>query len=375
MRLRLARLAAVAVLAAGCGAGGGGSATTASSTPAGPPGVALEPVVDGLEQPVAALSPPGDPRIFVVEQRTGRVRIVRDGVLAEAPFLDVGDDLSTDGEQGLLGLAFAPDFATSGHVYVNLTDVDGTTRVRRYTAAGDVADPASAVELLAVEQPYANHNGGHLAFGPDGLLWVGLGDGGAAGDPGNRAQDPVSLLGKLLRLDPARPGAAPEVWALGLRNPWRYAFDAETGMLWIGDVGQGDVEEIDRIDAAEPPGANFGWRLLEGSRPFADGGEPPPRYVAPVAEYGHDDGCSVTGGLVVRDPSVPAMDGRYVFGDYCSGRLWALPAHAAPGTAADDVTEQLGGPLEGLVSFGTDGDGHVLVVVQDGRVLRLVGAR
>jgi len=327
----------------------------------------LVPVADGFDNPVAAIAPPDDPRTFVVEQ-TGRIWILQDGQRRlETPFLDLSGEVSTGGERGLLGLAFAPDYASSGRFVVNYTDVDGNTRVVRYRAEGDQADASSAEELLAIEQPYPNHNGGHVLFGPDGLLWVGTGDGGAGGDPEDRAQDPGSLLGKMLRLDASQPGSEPEVWALGLRNPWRYSFDPETGDLWIGDVGQGAIEEIDHVPSTLPAGVNFGWRRFEGTQRFDD--DPAPDgLVPPVAEYSHDEGgCSVTGGEVVRDGG--PLDGRYVYGDYCSGQLWTLDADAED-AEPEEVTEQLG-RLEGLTSFGRDGQGRVLLTVADGRVLRL----
>jgi glucose/arabinose dehydrogenase len=398
VRLAAVLLAGLALLAAGCGDDGDGDPTTTATTPpatseaaaptepsapsteaettegeapsseAAPSGrePVLVPVADGFDSPVLATAPPDDPRLFVVEQ-TGRIWILDDGRRTqETPFLDLSAEVGTGGERGLLGLAFAPDFASSGVFVVNYTNVDGNTRVVRYRAEGDRADPGSAEELLAIEQPYPNHNGGHVLFGPDGLLWVGTGDGGSGGDPEDRAQDPGSLLGKMLRLDVSQPGAEPEIWALGLRNPWRYAFDPETGDLWIGDVGQGAIEEIDHVPSTLPAGVNFGWRRFEGTERFDDE-EPPPDPVMPVAEYTHDDGCSVTGGEVVRDGG--PWDGRYVYGDYCSGQLWTLDADAE-GAEPEDVTEQLGA-LEGLTSFGRDGQGRITLTVADGRVLRL----
>ena len=339
------------------------------STEAAPSGrvPVLVPVADGFDSPVQATAPAGDPRTFVVEQ-TGRIWILQDGQRRlETPFLDLTAEVSTGGERGLLGLAFAPDFASSGRFVVNYTDVDGNTRVVLYRTEGDVVDASTGEELLAIEQPYPNHNGGNVVFGPDGLLWVGTGDGGAGGDPEDRAQDPGSLLGKMLRLDLSQPGAEPEIWALGLRNPWRYSFDPETGDLWLGDVGQGEIEEIDHVPSTLPAGVNFGWRRFEGTQRFDDE-EPPADPVAPVAEYSHDDGgCSVTGGEVLRDGG--PLDGQYLYGDYCSGQLWTLDADTE-GAEPVDVTEQLG-VLQGLTSFGRDGQGRVLVTVADGRVLRL----
>jgi glucose/arabinose dehydrogenase len=341
-----------------------GDASSAASAAGGTP--ALEPVADGFDQPVMALSPPGDPRLFVVEQ-TGRIWIWQDGQKGAEPFLDVSDRIIAGGEQGLLGLAFAPDFAQSGRFVVNYTNSDGNARVMLYTAEGDRADSDSAVQLLDIDDPYPNHNGGNVLFGPDGLLWVGMGDGGSGGDPQDRAQDPSTLLGKMMRIDIDEPDAQPEIWALGLRTPWRYSFDPKTGDLWIGDVGQGNLEEIDHVPSTLPAGVNFGWRRYEGTQRYDD--QPAPDdVVMPVAEYSHADGCSVTGGVVLRDGG--PLDGQYVYGDYCSGKVWSLDADAAQ-PQPREITDELGGPLEGLTSFGQDGDGRTLLVLQDGRILAL----
>jgi glucose/arabinose dehydrogenase len=347
------------------------SATTTDSGLGAP---TLETVAEGLERPtgVAAL-PNGD--LLVLEQHEGRVRTVRGGTVVDQPALDLSERISTDSEQGLLGIALDVDASGTGRMYLNLTDRDGVTRILGYDLFDGTVDPASEEELLSVTQPRSNHNGGHLAIGPDGYLWIGLGDGGGSGDPDDRAQNPDDLLGKMLRIDPSDPTADPKVWASGLRNPWRYAFDDESGTLWIGDVGQNSYEEISRIDAAAAPGANFGWRLFEGTAEYDNPtGATPANYVAPIAQYGHDDGCSVTGGLVVRDRSLPLLDGRYLFGDYCSGRLWTIPVDAAAGVVPTEVTDLLGAPVEGLVSFGTDADGRVVLVTADGRLVRIVPA-
>lgn len=341
-----------------------------ATSPTGAP--ALETVVEGLERPAGlAALPNGD--LLVLEQHTGRVRLVRDGSLLEAPVLDLGERISTDSEQGLLGIALDVDATGTGRMFLNLTDPEGATRILAYDLADGSVDPASETELLRVPQPRANHNGGHIAVGPDGYLWIGLGDGGGSGDPDDRAQDPSDLLGKMLRLDPDDPGADPEVWASGLRNPWRYAFDEASGTLWIADVGQNSFEEINRVDADAPPGANFGWRLFEGTGEYDNpDGTIPTGYVPPIAQYDHEDGCSVTGGLVVRDPSLPLLDGRYLYGDYCSGRLWTIPVDASAEAVPTEVTDIVGGPVERLVSFGTDAEGRVLLVTGDGRLLRIV---
>jgi glucose/arabinose dehydrogenase len=330
-------------------------------------GIGFRTVAAGLDRPVAVAADPGDDRLFILEQHSGKV-LLQQGARRQV-LLDLGSRIATGGEQGLLGIALAPDFARSRLVFLNFTDTTGATRIERYRLSrGRLVD---RVVYLRVRQPFANHNGGHLVFGPDGKLWVGLGDGGSGGDPGDRAQNPQSLLGKMLRLDPARPGARPAVWALGLRNPWRYSFDGTT--LWIGDVGQGAWEEIDRVDSTVAPGVNFGWNRYEGSRPYEGGPAVElPRYQAPIAEYSHAVGCSVTGGIVIRDPQLPLLHQRYIYADYCSGRVWTLPANAIAARRPREITDQLGGPLKGIVSFGEDGAGRPLVVLEQGRVLRLV---
>src|SRR5581483_6930387 len=290
----------LAAAALGCSAG--------AASPAAPGGLALEPVASGLSAPLYLTAPPGDTtRLFVVEQG-GRVRIVAHGRLLAAPFLDLTARVSAGGERGLLSLAFHPDFAANGYVCVDYTDTNGDTRVERYTVSGDpdVADPASRKPILFVPQPYPNHNGGLVLFGPDGKLYIGLGDGGSGGDPENRAQNPDSLLGKLLRLDVdagdpyaippdnpfARGGGAPEVWALGLRNPWRFAFDRASGLLYIADVGQDAWEEVDVAPAARS-GANYGWRLMEGAHCYHPDPCSPAGLVPPALEYSHAEGCAV----------------------------------------------------------------------------------
>jgi glucose/arabinose dehydrogenase len=405
---RAASLVALAALLAACGGGGGAgstagppatsaatqattapaatatapSATTApgAATAASPLGVAdlkVRPVevVHGLDRPDWVGSPPGDDRLFVIEQHEGRIRVVRDGKLLAEPFLTLPGRVSTGDEQGLLGLAFDPGFAQNGRFVVDYTNADGTTRIVEFTApgAGDRADPASGRVLLSIDQPYENHNGGDVVFGPDGNLWIGMGDGGSAGDPQNRAQNPDELLGKLLRIDvhhpsggrpygipPTNPyangGGEPEVVAIGLRNPWRFSFGAD-GRLWIGDVGQNQTEEVDRVQWSQVAGDNFGWRLFEGNHAYETGAAEPPRYVGPVATYDHVDGnCSITGGVEVR--------GVYVYADYCSGRFWAVSAEGGP---AVEITQRMSRPVASPVSFGV-ANGEVYVASLDGTV-------
>jgi len=297
-------------------------------------------VVSGLEQPTDITgAQDGSGRLFVIE-KPGRIRILIGNQLQPGAFLDITDRVgSNSSEQGLLGLAFHPNFAQNGYFFVNYTDRGGNTQIARFTANADLADPRSEKRLLAIPQPFANHNGGAVKFGPDGYLYLGLGDGGSQGDPYDNAQSGNSLLGKILRLDvnqgdpyaipPDNPYAGSgevyqEIWASGLRNPWRISFDPLTGDLWIGDVGQGNWEEINRVPGGAPGGYNFGWNEMEGTHPFE--GSQQPFFTAPVAEYSHGEGCSVTGGFVYRGAALPEWQGIYFYGDYCSGVVWGLPA-------------------------------------------------
>lgn len=345
----LSRLTALlaALLLAACGGGGGGvPAAAPPPAPAPPPlGLSFTPVASGLSAPTA-ISHAGDgsDRLFLVQQ-SGQVRILSAGTLLPTAFIDIADRLINSGEQGLLGLAFPPDYAQKGYFYLHYSRLgDGTTVLSRFLVSADpnLALPASEQVLLTVSQPFANHNGGQLAFGPDGMLYLALGDGGSGGDPQGHGQNPASLLGKLLRLD-VEGGAIPygipadnpfvgsltsrpEIWALGLRNPWRFSFDRQSGDLFIADVGQNAWEEINRQSAGAPGGANYGWNILEGLVCFspAVGCIPPAAAVAPVVVYDHTLGCSVTGGYVYRGPANPELQGRYLYGDFCSGRIWSL---------------------------------------------------
>jgi glucose/arabinose dehydrogenase len=348
----------------------------------------LRPVAEGLSAPLLVTSPDdATGRLFVVEQ-TGTIRVLDGGRLLPEPFLDIRDRLVSGGEQGLLGLAFHPAFAANGRLFVDYTDLDGDTVVSEFRVSGsdaERADAASERVLLRIDQPFANHNGGNLVFGPDGYLYVGTGDGGSAGDPFGNGQRLDTLLGKLLRIDVdeegggaeyaippdnpfvGREGARPEIWAYGLRNPWRFTFDRETGDLWIGDVGQGAWEEIDRLGPDEA-GANLGWNVMEGAACFSpssgcDGSGITP----PVAVYGHDEGCSVTGGFVYRGSRWPELEGAYLFADYCSGTIWGLDA-ARP--EHPSVLLQTGRTIS---SFGQDASGELYVTdLGGGTVLRVV---
>ncbi|MDD5556651.1 MAG: PQQ-dependent sugar dehydrogenase [bacterium] len=363
-------------------------------------------VTGGLVRPLYVTHAPGDPgRIFIVEQRdgvTGRVRILDlgTGALLPAPFLSISP-VSTGGEQGLLGLAFHPDYADNGFFYVNYTDAGGTKVIARYTVSGDpdIADAASAQTVLTIPQPYENHNGGWMGFGPDGYLYITSGDGGSGGDPHNYAQDLDSLLGKMLRIDvdgddfPGDPGrnyrippdnpfadgpGLDEIWAYGLRNPWRASFDRETGDLWTGDVGQDEREEIDFQPGASAGGENYGWRCYEGSIPYDTGGCPPPaEMVFPVHDYSHAGGnCSVTGGSVYRGSAMPWLAGTYFFADFCTARIWSFRFDGANVTEFADRTADLapgGGFAINLVSsFGEDADGELYICDLGGEVFRIV---
>lgn len=373
---------------------------------AGPDGFRVSRVGSGFVQPLYLTGvPDGTGRVFVVE-KTGRIRILdpATGAIAAAPFLDVSAEISTDNERGLLGFAPAPDFAASGTFYVYLTNPAGNSELRRHrTLAGnrDRADPATADLILAFAQPFANHNGGWLEFGPDGFLYLGSGDGGSGGDPQNNSQNTNVLLGKILRIDPAgdafpadasrdysipasnpfsQSGGRPEIWAYGLRNPFRASFDSLTGNLWIGDVGQNAREEIDLMRPGDG-GANFGWRLLEGTAEYAGPGQP--GFVPPVAEYVHGngprEGDSVTGGYVYRGP-VEALRGHYVFGDFISANIWSIPvAQVAPGTTLSssafilrraDFAPNLG-TINNISSFGVDRAGNLYIVDFDGEIFRI----
>ncbi|MGI9540012.1 MAG: PQQ-dependent sugar dehydrogenase [Miltoncostaeaceae bacterium] len=349
--------------------------------------VGLGPVSDGFDAPLLVTAPTGDDRLYVVEQG-GLVHIVdQAGRREPTPFLDLRDRVAPGGERGLLGLAFHPDYQSNGRLFVDYTDSSGTTRVVEHRVDRQSGAVDDGREILAVEQPFANHNGGNLVFGPDGLLHVGLGDGGSGGDPEGNGQNTDTLLGSILRLDvdsggegvpyaipPDNPfadgGGRPEIYVYGLRNPWRFSYDDPTGDLWIGDVGQGSLEEVDRLPAGEIAGANLGWNAFEGTASFS--GAPVADHVPPVAEYGRAEGCSITGGFVGRDPAVPGIEGRYVYGDFCSGRIWTLDAGAASPEPVE-ITDQIGEPLTGLTSFGRDDAGR-LYAVADGAVHRFIAA-
>lgn len=324
-------------------------------------------MVGGLSAPVFVThAGDGSGDLYIVEQ-TGTIKVLRGGRGSPRPFLDVSSEIVSGGEQGLLGLAFHPSFEDNDLFYVNYTDTAGDTQVVEYTASAGVADVTSARRLLTVQQPFSNHNGGHVAFGLDGALYVGMGDGGSAGDPEGNGQDPDALLGKMVRID-VDAGADPQIWALGLRNPWRFAFDEPTGTLWIADVGQNAIEEVNRVEASRR-GVNYGWDVMEGSTCFETACDPA-RFELPLAEYDHDQGCSITGGYVYRGATVAALQGRYVFGDYCSGTIFTVRADA-PRPAEPEVLLSPGFPIS---SFGVDEAKELYVVDHGGSVYRFTAS-
>ena len=393
-------LAATALIACGSDSTNAPAQTTSprpASTLTTPPartaaarGVRLK-QVGRFDQPVAFAAPRQDRRRQFVVEQGGTIRIIRDGKVLSAPFLDIRDRVVAGGEQGLLGLAFAPDYATSKRFYVYYTARgSGANTLAEFRAASaDRADPGSARILFAQPDSESNHNGGQLQFGPDGLLYVGLGDGGGGNDQhgarGN-GQNKGTLLGKILRIDPRASGGRPytipsdnpfvgesgargEIYAYGLRNPWRFSFDRANGALVIADVGQNAVEEIDYAPKGRAKGANYGWRAIEGDRRNFD--EPAPGAVAPVLTKDHDDGwCSITGGYVVRDPALKALAGRYVYGDYCLGQLRSV--RLSDGQARGDRAIAGVPRVEGLSSFGEDARGRVYVLSLNGPVYRFV---
>ncbi len=320
--------------------------------------------VTGLSNPTHAIGIKGEPRRLYIVEQAGLIRIFEGGRLRAAPFLDVRFLISAGGERGLLSVAFHPEYAQNRRFYVNYTDRDGHTNVVEYRSNGTRAIPSSARRLLFVRQPYSNHNGGQVAFGPDGRLYVGMGDGGSGGDPENRAQNMQTLLGKLLSINVATKGVRIE--ALGLRNPWRFSFDRTTGDLLIGDVGQGEIEEIDFTPKSSPGLENYGWDVFEGRSRFENKRLGPGRLVQPIAQYSHDDGCSVTGGHVYRGSNKP-LRGRYIYGDFCSGIVWSVKV--AGGRASGLRREDFRIPQ--LTSFAEDAAGELFAVSGGGTISRL----
>lgn len=355
------------------------SPSTTTADPVGaPPAISITPVAT-VDRPTALATRDGDESLYVAE-KGGRIRAIRNGELVDQPVLDLSSEVSDDGERGLLGLAFAPE---SSKLYVNYTDRSGDTHITEFTMAAEGSvDIGSRRELLTVDQPFANHNGGQLAFGPDGHLYIGLGDGGGAGDPQKNAQNLTSLLGKILRINPKPSTDLPytipfdnpfvgkgssrgEIWSYGLRNPWRFSFDPENKAMWIADVGQNQWEEINRVEYNPAGGENYGWPLREGTHRFI--GEKPTSAIDPVYEYNHDGGaCSVTGGHVYRGSNLPELKGRYVFGDFCTGQLSTLTLRGT-----EWLPDRLTPTVPTISGFGQDLDGELYVLSQNGQVGRI----
>lgn len=367
-----------------------GYAQSHSDDPASRLSLTLKPIITkGLAQPLYLThAGDGSGRLFVVEQ-AGRIRILTQGLLQSVPLLDISNLVLTGGERGLLGLAFHPDYARNGRFFVSYTrQPDGATVVAEYRRGAKI-DLASRQErvVMVVPQPFANHNGGMVAFGPDGALYIGRGDGGGRGDPDNRGQNPHDLRGKILRLDVDREepytipadnpyvsgGGRPEIYALGLRNPWRFSFDRDSGSLWVGDVGQHTWEEVDVVVR----GGNYGWRLMEGQHCFLPQTDcEVPGLRLPILEYGHEAGrCSITGGYVYRGLSEPGLKGLYVYGDYCSGEIFGLQVEAEARPSQRQNPQVLLRSGFRISSFGEDEAGEVYVVDHGGGVYRLESNR
>jgi len=337
-----------------------------------------------FDSPVLVTAPTGDrSRVFVVE-KGGRIKVVRNG--RRSNFLDLSGDVSNGGEQGLLSMAFAPDYASSGKFYVNFTDRSGNTRIQEFTRSSNPnrADKSSRRPLMTIEQPYENHNGGMLAFGPDRMLYIGTGDGGSGGDPENRAQNMNSLLGKMLRIDPnpasGRPYTSPEsnpfvgregrdeIYSFGLRNPWRFTFDRATGDLYIADVGQGEFEEVNFNTRGNGKGVDYGWSCFEGRARF-ESSRSCPDPVGPKLTTSHSAGnCSITGGVVVRSGGPPSLKGRYLHGDFCLGRIYSVKITSQGATGNRPIGVKR---VNSLSSFGEDAKGRVYAMSLEGPVYRI----
>lgn len=355
-----------------------------------PPPLALEEVASGLADPINIAAAPGG--WLLVNERAGRVIAVNPDTGETAVALDIGDRVLGEGERGLLGLALHPDWPEAERAFVHYSDRNGDTVISEFTGSGDAPqtfDASSERVLLQLDQPYANHNGGQLAFGPDGHLWIGLGDGGSGGDPEGNGQEPTTLLGSILRLDISESGAyaipddnpfadgadgAPEVYLYGLRNPWRFSFDRETEALWIADVGQNAFEEINRLDTVADAGANLGWNVMEGLHCFESEDCSRDGLLLPITEYGRDLGCSVTGGHVYRGEAIADLAGWYLFGDYCTGLVFGIPSDAEPPADGSAVEPRLmleSGASISAFGEGTDGELY-LADLSSGTIYRIV---
>ncbi len=370
-------------------AGVTGSTVVGVTPTANPGSLALQQIATGLAFPLYLTAPPGDDRLFIVE-KGGTVRIVQNGTLLETPFLEITGQVSTGPEQGLLGLAFPSDYATSGRFVVHYTDVNWDTRVSTFRISADPnrADPGSESVLLTEEQPAASHNGGQILFGPDGFLYIALGDGGSReGNDRGRAQALGDLLGSILRIDPrsgvpysvppdnpfvGTPGARPEIWSYGLRNPWRFSFDRSTGDLYIADVGEQRWEEINVSSAAAAAGrgANYGWSTMEGTDCVNSSACDRTGLTLPLVQYDHADGCSITGGYVYRGSQIPSLQGHYLYSDFCEG--WVRSFRVEGGAALDHRDWPALSPGRHVTSFGEDSEGELYILTQEGFVFKIV---
>lgn len=368
----------------GCGDSTGSNKGVVPGETSSPGTFALLEVANGLSNPLYLTAPAGDSRLFVVE-KSGRIRIVKNGTLLATPFLDITSKVSMGSEQGLLSVAFHPSYSSNGFLYVNYTNTSGDTRVERYTVSSnaDVANAATAKTILAIDQPFSNHNGGLNLFGPDGSLYIGMGDGGSGGDPQGHGQNRSSLLGKLLRInvdggDPysipannpfANGGGRAEVWAYGLRNPWRFAFDKTANLVYIADVGQNAFEEINVV-ATNRTGVNYGWKIMEGASCFGASSCDQSGLQLPVVSYNRDGGaCSVIGGMVYRGTAIPQLVGHYLYADYCAG--WIRSFKWTNGAIANS-TEWQTSAHGTILSFGEDSAGEMYILSANGRVYKIV---
>jgi glucose/arabinose dehydrogenase len=352
-----------------------------------PSQLVLEQVVTGLTAPVFLTHIPGDGRLFVVEQ-SGRIRIIDNGQVLATPFLDIQSLVLFQGEQGLLSMVFHPNHAANGLFYVYYTDQGGSSRVARYTAAGNTADGGSGLTIMTIAQPFGNHNGGQLSFGSDDMLYVALGDGGSGGDPLGHGQNTTTLLGSILRIDvdnpdpgmeygipqdnpfAGDPNAAPEIWIFGVRNPWRFSFDDMDGLIYVADVGQSSFEEITVADAGDG-GLNFGWNVTEGMSCFNAGSCNTNGLTLPILQYdntGFGGNCSITGGYVYRGAALSGLQGHYFYSDFCGGFLRSF--RVENGAAVDEA--DWGITVGGVTSFGQDTAGELYMLVEEGTVFRIV---
>jgi glucose/arabinose dehydrogenase len=361
--------------------------TPSDAQRSGPAAIRLERVGE-FRSPVYLTSPPGDTRLFIVEQQ-GRIQVVKNGSRLSRPFLDISEYVKAGGEQGLLSMAFHPDYRSNGEFFVNYTDKTGDTRVDRFKVSSDadVADESSRKLVIQIDQPYANHNGGHVLFGPDNMLYIGMGDGGAGGDPHRNGQNRNALLGKMLRINVSRVepysipegnpfraqgSGRPEIWSTGMRNPWRFAFDRATNLLYIADVGQNEIEEIN-VEPANAAGLNYGWNIMEGDRCYRGDSCDRAGLTMPKVTYNHSGGaCSVTGGFVYRGRRIPSLAGHYFYSDYCAGFLKSF--RMQNGRVVDRRDWIPSSSIGHVVSFGEDAAGELYIISESGTVFRIAGA-